>query len=207
MCLQSDTPREVHYPARTILVGEDVSGVELMEVPHERLVGVVSARGSGASHVAIIARAMGIPAVLGVTDLPTARMEDREVVVDGYRGRVYVSAAAVLDEYRRLLEEERQLSLELEELKGQKAETTDGIEVPLPEHGAGCRDAFPGSQRGRWRWPLPYRTAFYGKRQISGRESADCQLPCCAGGVCTAPGDAQNTRYWGRQAAALFPFP
>ena len=132
MCLQSDTPREVQYPARTILVGEDVSGVELMEVPQDRLAGVVSARGSSASHVAIIARAMGVPAVMGVTDLPVARMEDREVVVDGYRGRVYVSpTTAVLEEYTRLLEEERQLSREMEVLKGLKAETTDGIEVPL----------------------------------------------------------------------------
>ena len=132
MCLQSDTQREVQYPARTILVGEDVSGVELMEVPPDRLAGVVSARGSSASHVAIIARAMGVPAVMGVTDLPVIRMEDREVVVDGYRGRVYVSpTAAVLDEYTRLLEEERQLSRELEALRGLKAETTDGIEVSL----------------------------------------------------------------------------
>ncbi|MCB1862031.1 MAG: phosphoenolpyruvate--protein phosphotransferase [Gammaproteobacteria bacterium] len=132
ICLQSDTPREVQYPARTILVGEDVSGVELMEVPHDRLAGVVSARGSSASHVAIIARAMGVPAVMGVTDLPVARLDGREVVVDGYRGRVYISpTAAVLEEYTRLLEEERQLSRELEVLKGLKAETTDGIEIPI----------------------------------------------------------------------------
>ena len=132
MSLQSDTPRAVQYPACTILVGEDVSGVELMEVPSDRLAGVVSARGSSASHVAIIARAMGVPAVMGVTDLPVARMEDREVVVDGYRGRVYVSpTAAVLKEYTRLLEEERQLSREMEVLRGLKAETTDGIEVAL----------------------------------------------------------------------------
>ncbi|MCP5415736.1 MAG: phosphoenolpyruvate--protein phosphotransferase [Chromatiaceae bacterium] len=132
MRLQSDTPREVHYPERTILVGEDVSGVELMEVPPERLAGVVSARGSSASHVAIIARAMGVPAVMGVTDLPVTRMEGRELVVDGYRGRVYISpTAAVLNEYRRLIDEERQLSQELEVLKGLPAETTDGCKMPL----------------------------------------------------------------------------
>ncbi|MCP4283817.1 MAG: phosphoenolpyruvate--protein phosphotransferase [Gammaproteobacteria bacterium] len=132
MRLQSDTPREINYPKQTILVGEDVSGVELMEVPGERLAGVVSASGSSSSHVAILARAMGVPAVMGVTDLPVGRMEDREVVIDGYRGRVYVSPTlAVREEYRRLLDEERQLSLEMESLKGLAAETTDGIQVPL----------------------------------------------------------------------------
>jgi len=103
-----------------------------MEVPGERLAGVVSASGSSSSHVAILARAMGVPAVMGVTDLPVGRMEDREVVIDGYRGRVYVSPTlAVREEYRRLLDEERQLSLEMESLKGLAAETTDGIQVPL----------------------------------------------------------------------------
>jgi len=132
MRLRSDTPQEVNYPARTILVGDDISGVELMEVPPERLAGVVSTTGSSASHVAIIARAMGVPAVLGVTDLPVERMEGRVVVVDGYRGRVYLSPAApVLEEYTRLIEEERQLSREMESLKGLKAETTDGIEMQL----------------------------------------------------------------------------
>ncbi len=34
---------------------------------------------------------MGVPAAMGVADLPVARVEGREVIVDGYRGRVYVA--------------------------------------------------------------------------------------------------------------------
>ncbi|MCB1759819.1 MAG: phosphoenolpyruvate--protein phosphotransferase [Gammaproteobacteria bacterium] len=132
MRLQSDTPREVEYPEQTILVGVEVSGVELMEVPRERLAGVVAAKGSSASHVAILARAMGVPAVMGVTDLPVARMEGREVVVDGYHGRVYLSPTpAVRQEYQRMLEEDRQLSTEMEALRGSATETTDGVCVSL----------------------------------------------------------------------------
>jgi phosphotransferase system enzyme I (PtsP) len=132
MHLQTDAPRVVEYPPRTILVGEEVSAMQLAEVPKERLAGIVSASGSSSSHVAIFARAIGVPAVMGVTELPVARAEGLEAIIDGYRGRVYVSPApAVRQEYERLALEEVALSRELEHLRGLPAETTDGVRVPL----------------------------------------------------------------------------
>jgi phosphotransferase system enzyme I (PtsP) len=132
MHLQSEAAAPLVYPERTILVGDEVSAVQLAEVPRDRLAGVVSATGSSSSHVAILARGMGIAAVMGVTDLPVGGLEGHELIVDGYRGRVYVSPPpAVVDEYQRLVEEERELSAELDVLRGQPAETSDGIRVPL----------------------------------------------------------------------------
>jgi len=132
MHLQSYSPREQEYPADTILVGEEVSAVQLAEVPPECLAGIVSATGSSSSHVAILARAMGVPAVMGVTDLPVSRMENLELIADGYRGRVYISPTpAVRMEYERLAEEERALTAEAETLRGLPAESTDGVAFPL----------------------------------------------------------------------------
>lgn len=132
MHLQSDKPREIIYPEQTILVGEDVSATQLAEVPRERLAGIVSATGTGSSHVAILARGMGVPAVMGVKDLPVSRVEGREVIIDGYHGRVYLSPTdSVRSEYQRLAREERELSRELDGLRGQPAEMTDGIKIPL----------------------------------------------------------------------------
>ncbi len=130
--LQSDSPPTIDYPADTILVGEEVSAVQLAEVPADRLVGIVSADGSSSSHVAILARAMGVPAVMGATNLPAGRMEDRELIIDGYRGRVYISPApSVRAEYERFAEEERELTAEAESLRGLPAESTDGVAFPL----------------------------------------------------------------------------
>jgi len=132
MHLQSDSPREVEYPLDTILVGEEVSAVQLAEVPPECLVGIVSATGSSSSHVAILARAMGVPAVMGVTDLPVSRMESLELIADGYRGRVYIAPpSSVRAEYERLAEEERALTAEAETQRGLPAESTDGVAFPL----------------------------------------------------------------------------
>lgn len=132
MHLQSDSPRKVEYPNQTVLVGEEVSAIQLAEVPHDRLIGVVCATGSSSSHVAILARAMGVPAVMGVSNLPVARIESRQLIVDGYRGRVYISPPpSVLQEYERLAEEERALTAEAESLRGLPAESTDGVAFPL----------------------------------------------------------------------------
>jgi phosphotransferase system enzyme I (PtsP) len=130
--LQSEDVTPPDYPEHTILVGDEVSAVQLAEVPRERLAGVVAATGSSSSHVAILARGMAIPAVMGVTDLPVGRLEGRQLILDGYRGRVYVSPPpSVVAEYERLANEERELSAEVEVQRGKPAETTDGIHVPL----------------------------------------------------------------------------
>ena len=91
MRLQAQSPmQKFSGDGRVILVGTDIAASHLAEVPAAQLAGVVSARGSSSSHVAILARALGIPAVMGVADLPVGRLESQQLVVDGYRGRIYV---------------------------------------------------------------------------------------------------------------------
>lgn len=63
--LQDESQEKIEFPENTILVGEDISASMLAEVPSKKLIGVVSVRGSRTSHVAILARAMGISAVMG----------------------------------------------------------------------------------------------------------------------------------------------
>jgi phosphotransferase system enzyme I (PtsP) len=130
--LQSIHPVTHPYAANTILIGEEVSASQLAEVPADMLAGVVSAKGSNASHVAILARALGIPAVMGVDDLPVGRLEGQELVVDGYQARVFVRpSAAIRSEFLRLQREEAELSEELQALVGLPSETPDGVKVPL----------------------------------------------------------------------------
>lgn len=132
MRLQADAPPRADYPRRTILVGEEISATQLAEVPGGHLAGVVSARGSSSSHAAILARALGIPAVMGARNLPVGRFEGRELVVDGYRGRLYVQpSGAVREEFMRLAREEEALVCDLQELRDLPAETLDGVRVPL----------------------------------------------------------------------------
>lgn len=130
--LQSTSPAQRSWEPDTILVGEEISASQLAEVPVQYLVGVVSARGSSASHVAILARALGIPAVMGFEDLPVSRLEGQEVVIDGYQARLFVRPShAVREEFRRLQEEEAALTQDLLDLIDLPSETPDGVHVPL----------------------------------------------------------------------------
>ncbi len=119
-------------PEQVVLVDEEVSASQLAEIPPERLVAVVSAGGSANSHIAILARALGVPAVMGVRDLPVHGLHGRELIVDGYRGRVEVDAAPPLRaEYERLQREEEELTAELSALSSEPAETSDGHSIQL----------------------------------------------------------------------------
>jgi phosphotransferase system enzyme I (PtsP) len=130
--LQNEPSIRMDYPEHTILVGDEISAIQLAEVPQEKLVGVVSAQGSSSSHAAILARAIGVPAIMGVTNMPVGRMQNRALIIDGYRGRLYVEPLpSVREEYARLLNQERALSAEVEAMRGLSAETADGVHIPL----------------------------------------------------------------------------
>jgi phosphotransferase system enzyme I (PtsP) len=120
------------YSPETILVGQDLGPVDLMSVPSDRLRGVISERGSALSHTAIVARALGIPAVMGLGNFPFMQVDGREIIVDGYRGRFCVSPSnAVRREYQRLAREERALTQFLETLEDRRAITPDGEHITV----------------------------------------------------------------------------
>ncbi|TGD75871.1 phosphoenolpyruvate--protein phosphotransferase [Mangrovimicrobium sediminis] len=120
------------FPEQTILVGEELTASSLGEIPRDRLAGLISVRGSGNSHVAILARAMGVPTVMGAVDLPYTRLEGRQVVVDGYNGTVHLNPRPeVLARFEEVLDTDRALSRDLESLRDLPCETLDGHRLPL----------------------------------------------------------------------------
>ncbi len=133
--LKALLPREsdnANLPKNIILVAEEVSAAMLAEIPVRRLRGIVSLRGSGNSHTAILARALNIPAVLGANDLPLSMIAGKELVVDGDKGEVHLKPAAKLKKEikaRRLLEQK--INTELELIRHLPVVTSDGIEVEL----------------------------------------------------------------------------
>jgi len=119
-------------PKNIILVAEEVSAAMLAEMPIRRLRGIVSLRGSGNSHTAILARALNIPAVLGVNDLPISMIAGRELVVDGDSGEVHLKPSAKLKkEIRDRRQVEEEINHELESLRDLPMVTSDGVDIEL----------------------------------------------------------------------------
>ncbi len=131
--LQSgDEDRQQEYPENTVLVADDLSPAMLGMVPEDKLVGLISVSGSGSSHAAILARSMGIPTLMGVVDLPYTRIDGRQVIVDGYSGRIYIDPTPdLLKAYRSIITEERAIAANLDQLRDLSAITLDSHVMPL----------------------------------------------------------------------------
>ncbi len=130
--LQEKEPLVTEYRDDTILVSEELTPSMLAEIPKEKLKGLISIKGSGTSHVAILARSMGIPTVMGVIDLPYGQLNDREVIVDGYKGEIISNPSDQLrNRYLETIKEQEQLTAGLEGLKDLPCETADKHRVHL----------------------------------------------------------------------------
>lgn len=140
---------EQNFPDNTILVSEELTPSMLGEVPENKLVGLVSAKGSANSHVAILARAMGVPTLMGAADLPVKQMEGIELVVDGYRGRLYTHPSQkIRNQFQAIVEEENALVEGLEAIKDLPAETPDGHRLSLCVNTGLITDALRSLDRG-----------------------------------------------------------
>ena len=130
--LQADARAATDYPERTVLVGEEIPASVLAEVPEEHLAGIVSVSGSGNSHVAILARAIGVPCVMGTIELPLAEIDGAQIIVDGHEGRVLVDPAPeMLQRYREAMDDERALEREFASTAHLPCSLSDGHPVHL----------------------------------------------------------------------------
>ncbi len=130
--LQDIRAKKTHFPDDTILVGDEVTPGMLANIPADMLRGIVSVRGSGNSHVAILARALGIPAVMGAVDLPIVSVDNQPLIVDGFYGEVFANPSQQFTEqYQMLANEEREFTEELDKLKDLPSVTRDGWRVRL----------------------------------------------------------------------------
>ena len=130
--LQQEEPVTTEYLDDTILVSEELTPAMLVEVPTEKLKGLISAKGSGNSHVAILARTMGVPTVMGAVDLPFNQLDGKQIILDGYRGEAISNPSEqLLTRYENTIKEQDQLVAGLENLKDLPCETADNHRVHL----------------------------------------------------------------------------
>ena len=115
-----------------ILCADDLAPSETLQLDKSKILGFVTEGGSGSSHTAILARTMGIPAIIGVGKQVKAEYAGREVIVDGGTGAVVVDADD--DTRSHLLTKQAEIRKRqelLNQLKGQANETRDGQTVRI----------------------------------------------------------------------------
>ncbi|MBK9266653.1 MAG: phosphoenolpyruvate--protein phosphotransferase [Polyangiaceae bacterium] len=116
----------------SIVIAHDLSPADTAAMISQPVVGIVTEIGTRTSHTAILARALEIPAVVGVTDALAHISSGDVVIVDGLRGHVVVRPATrELDDARARGERHTALSRELSTSRDRAAVTKDGVRVAL----------------------------------------------------------------------------
>ncbi|MEX2366340.1 MAG: phosphoenolpyruvate-utilizing N-terminal domain-containing protein, partial [Pseudohongiellaceae bacterium] len=107
---RSQQEQSLTLPAgQVVLVGDQISVSDMASIPVEKIAGVVCFQGSSMSHTAVLANALGVPAVMGVGILKHISRTER-LIVDGNVGQVLRYPTDMLcAEFQRLIDEEKQL--------------------------------------------------------------------------------------------------
>ena len=115
-----------------VLAADDLAPSETVQLDKSKILGFVTSGGSGSSHTAILARTMGIPAVIGVGDQFREEYAGKEVVIDGGDGVVILDADE--ETFAKLMKKKEELRKRqelLNQLKGKPNVTKDGHEIRI----------------------------------------------------------------------------
>ena len=125
---------KAEYSARHdhVLVVPELTPSDTAQMNHSLVQGFATEIGSYTSHAAIIARSLGLPAVVGINRFCEEVHTGDQLLIDGYNGVVVINpSASTLSEYEILKKEKDKLREGLEEFINKDAETKDGREIIL----------------------------------------------------------------------------
>jgi len=160
--LQKSNNDEQSLPKEFILVAEEVTASMLAQHQHKGLKGIVSLAGSNNSHAAILARALGVPAIMGIDNISLSRLHQKAGIIDGYSGELFIQPNEALQrEYQHLIAEENLLADKVKQVEKLPAITRDGQAIELHLN-AGLSSGFEHSQNsgalgiGLYRTEIPF---------------------------------------------------
>lgn len=113
-----------------ILAADDLAPSETLQLDTDKILGFVTSGGSRNSHTAILARTLGITAVVNTGTQLHTDVEGKTVIVDGFTGTVYLDPdSATLDKMKKKQAEAEERKIRLEAYRGKESVTVDGYKV------------------------------------------------------------------------------
>jgi phosphotransferase system enzyme I (PtsI) len=182
-------PRHQTPDDRHILVAYDVSPSDAASMNRRLVLGFATELGSTNSHTAILARALGIPAVVGLDGAVIDVRALTPAIIDGYAGRLILHPTAeTLDRYRVLAAEKEKVRSSLDAMRGVATETLDGRPLTVSAN-IELVDELPLVKRSGAKGIGLYRTEFL---LLNGEDM---------------PNEAQQTTAYSRIAREMSPHP
>ncbi|MCC5822820.1 MAG: phosphoenolpyruvate--protein phosphotransferase [Phycisphaerales bacterium] len=121
-----------HIEPNTVIVARDLTPSQTAGFDRSKVIAIATDFGGQTSHTAIVARALGLPAVVGLRELTLHARDGQAIVVDSERGQVMLDPdEATLAEAGRDAERAKRSRITLEEGVGLPALTTDGVAIEL----------------------------------------------------------------------------
>ncbi len=121
-----------HLDQPCILIANDLAPSEAATLNREKVLGFATDLGSPTSHTAIMARALNVPAIVGLHDVSVRVSRGDTVLIDGNKGVLIIHPTHEdLERYGKVEEARKSIQSSLERLRTEPAETIDGYHVQL----------------------------------------------------------------------------
>ncbi|VAW83320.1 Phosphoenolpyruvate-protein phosphotransferase of PTS system [hydrothermal vent metagenome] len=125
-------PDDEYLLQDAIVLAHDLTPAEAALLQHQGIAGFVTESGGPLSHTAILARSLGMPAIVGTHVTPQQIRDGDIIILDGFRGLLLADVdEATLKDYRRQQRQQKKRQAELKRLKNEPAVTLDNIPVNL----------------------------------------------------------------------------
>lgn len=138
-----DMPEEgIRLEESAVLVADDLTPGETVKLDRSKILGFVTVKGTAASHTAILARSMNLPALVGVKLSLADELHGKPCIVDGFAGMFLVEPTK--KELTRMIVQKNQWTADLEalqKLKGQDNQTKSGKRIDILANIGGVEDA------------------------------------------------------------------
>lgn len=132
MNIQGINPDGIKMEEPMIIVAEDLTPSETLQLDKNMILAFVTQKGSSNSHTAILARTMNIPSLVGADIEITPELNGKLMIVDGNSGKYYIDPDDItLDEKERRRKAQLQQKELLDQLKGKENVTIDGRKINI----------------------------------------------------------------------------
>ena len=203
---QDHAPSREQLPDNAILIARAMGPAALLDYDRKRLRGLVLEEGTANSHVSIVARALGIPAVGEIPNAPGIADPGDAIIVDGTSGSIYIRPSAEIESaYAERVRFRARRQAQYLALRDRPCVTKDGQPIELMIN-AGLIIDLPhiddtGSRRHR---AVPHRAAIHGRPEPAAHQRPAGAVPRRAGRRRLEAGDVPHPRHRRRQGAALY---
>lgn len=139
--LSDDGSQKERFSEPVILAAKDLAPSDTIKFPKNKLLGFMLEQGSANSHTSILARSMGIPALISMQTLGLEKYDGHLAVLDGENGVVYIDPdEETCAEFRVKMKKIAERKKILHSLKGKESITKDGKKIRLYANVANLND-------------------------------------------------------------------